>query len=402
MGGRPANVQMLLRATKQTGYHSHPVLIPIPLEKHHMTHDMQGIGREFGLAGDLIENNPYGNGHINDTYLTRWKSRGEVTPWIVQRINHKIFKDPPSVMENISRISNHIRKKMETAGVQDIDRRVLTCMPASDGKYYFLDKDGNYWRIYAFIGKATSHDICTGPQLAYEAAYAFGSFQALLADFPAASLHETIPWFHHTPRRFAALEKAFNLDSANRAATSKPAIEFALARKSMTGVVSDLLEKGVIRPNVTHNDTKLNNVMIDDETGRGVCVIDLDTVMSGSILYDVGDMVRTSTITAMEDERDLSKVDMDIDRFEAVIRGYTEAAGDLPSRSEKDLLAFCGRLITFTIGLRFLTDHLAGDVYFKTHRPNHNLERAMVQFTMVRKMEERSGEMERIVRKYCG
>ncbi|MEI6217756.1 MAG: aminoglycoside phosphotransferase family protein [bacterium] len=366
-----------------------------------MKPDMQAIGREFGLTGDLIESIPYGNGHINDTYLTRWNKGGAVTPWILQRINHKIFKDPQKVMENISRISNHIRKKMEAAGVPDVERRVLTCMPAAGGKYYFLDEGGNYWRTYRFIDKATSHDICTGPRLAYEAAYAFGNFQALLADFPASSLHETIPWFHHTPRRFAALEKAIELDSANRSATSSPEITFALARKSMTGVVSDLLENGAIRPNVTHNDTKLNNVMIDDETGRGICVIDLDTVMSGSILYDVGDMVRTSTITTQEDERDLSKVDMDIDRFDALIRGYSEAAGDLPSQAEKKLLAFCGRLITFTIGLRFLTDHLSGDVYFKTHRPNHNLERARVQFTMVRKMEERSAEMEQIVRKYC-
>ncbi|MEI6807663.1 MAG: aminoglycoside phosphotransferase family protein [bacterium] len=367
-----------------------------------MNPDLHAIGREFGMEGELIEGAPYGNGHINDTYLTRWNRNGRQKSWILQRINHKIFKDPPKVMENIAGVCAHIRKKLEATGIPDIDRRVLTCTPVTGGGYFFRDRDENYWRGYNFIDGATSHDVCSGPQLAYEVARTFGSFQMMLADYPAASLHETIPWFHHTPRRFTTLEKSIELDSANRCSAAKLEINFALARKSTAGAVSDLLEQGKIKPHVTHNDTKLNNVMIDNETGRGVCVIDLDTVMQGSILYDVGDLVRTSTITTAEDEQDLSKVNMDISRFEAIIRGYSETAGALPSPAEKDLLAFCGRLITFTIGIRFLADYLSGDVYFKTHRPNHNLERARVQFTMVRKMEESSTAMERIVRQYCG
>lgn len=367
-----------------------------------MIPDLTAIGRQFGLKGDLSEGRPYGNGHINDTYLTRWKVSGTVKSLILQRINHKIFLDPPKVMENIAGITAHIRRKLEAAGAKDIDRRVLSCRQASDGRCFLNDGDGNYWRAYNFIEGATSHNICTGPELAYETARAFGEFQMLLSDYPAQSLHETIPWFHHTPRRFQALEKAITLDTANRCSAAEKEIAFALARKDTTGAVTGPLEQGRISPRVTHNDTKLNNVMIDDSTGRGICVIDLDTVMPGSILYDVGDMVRTATITSAEDEQDLSKVDIDIRRFEAIIRGYAESAADLPSPAEKDLLAFCGRLITFTIGIRFLTDYLSGDVYFKTHRPNHNLERARVQFTMVGKMENRSGEMELIVRNYCG
>lgn len=367
-----------------------------------MAPNLETLGREFGLEGELIEGLQYGNGHINDTYLTRWQRDGLVKNWILQRINHKIFTNPPKVMENITGVTAHIRRKLEAAGTADIDRRVLTCATASGGKHFFHDDNGNYWRVYNFIDGARSHDVCTGPQLAYEAARAFGNFQMLLADYPAETLHETIPWFHHTPRRFKALETAIEADSANRCVTAKPEIDFALARKSITGTVSDLLEQGQIRPHVTHNDTKLNNVMIDNGTGVGICIIDLDTVMPGSILYDVGDLVRSSTVTAVEDERDLAKVDMDISRFEAVIRGYAETAGSLPSPVEKDLLAFCGRLITFTIGIRFLSDYLAGDVYFKTKRPGQNLERARVQFALVLGMEKRSTEMERIVRDNFG
>ncbi|MEI6971710.1 MAG: aminoglycoside phosphotransferase family protein [bacterium] len=367
-----------------------------------MTPDLQAIGKQFRLEGALVGGRPYGSGHVNDTYLTRWNGNGTDKIWIIQRINHTIFKDPAKVMDNIAGISAHIHRKLESAGVPDLGRRVLSYRQAQDGRTFFRDRDGNYWRTCNFIDGASSHDICAGPGQAYEAARALGEFQMLLSDYPSTTLHETIPFFHHTPHRLAALEKAIAMDSHNRRATAGTEIEFALARKAHAGTVCNMLEAGTLPTRVTHNDTKLNNVMIDDKTGHGICVIDLDTVMPGSILYDVGDMVRTATITSAEDEQDTSRVDIDMGRFEAIIHGYLDGAAGLPTLTEKRLLAFCGRLITYTVGVRFLTDHLSGDVYFKTHRPNHNIERARAQFRMVQKMEERSAEMERIVLSYCG
>jgi len=365
------------------------------------TLDFQKLCRHFNLKGNFISGAPYGNGHINDTYLLQMNNGGRIESWILQRINHNVFKNPAKVMDNIARVTQHIRKKLEDSNEPDVNRKVLTCMPASDGKYYYQDEAGSYWRAYIFIREAVSHDICSGPELAQEAARSFGRFQKLLSDFPAASLHETIPWFHHTPRRLATLEEAIKTDSAGRCTLAKPEIDFVMARRKLTVAITDPLENGIIKPRVTHNDTKMNNVMIDSKTGKGICVIDLDTVMPGSVLYDVGDLIRSSAITTAEDQQDLSKVDMDISRFEAVIRGYSETAGEFLAPVERDLLAMCGRVITFTIGIRFLTDYLSGDVYFKTNRPNHNLDRTRVQLKMVSKMEENYGAMQKIVTQHC-
>jgi len=228
---------------------------------------------------------------------------------------------------------------------------------------------------------------------AFQAARAFGQFQKWLADLPAPRLHDTIPDFHHTPKRFAALEKAIAADAANRAKLAQPEIEFALRHREMCGV---LLAAG-LPERVTHNDTKFNNVMLDDATGQGICVIDLDTVMPGLALYDFGDMVRTTTSPAKEDERDLSKVTMQFPMFEALARGYLSTAADCLTSAEKKFLPFSGKLITFEIGIRFLTDFLAGDVYFKVHREGHNLDRCRTQFKLVESIEQQEPEMNRLV-----
>jgi aminoglycoside phosphotransferase (APT) family kinase protein len=279
----------------------------------------------------------------------------------------------------------------------DPDRRTLTLVPTHDGALYYRDGDGNFWRGYLFIEGAQSYDMVSSPAQAYEAGKAFGQFQRLLADLPSPRLIETIPDFHHTAKRFAALEKAIEADVANRARLAKPEIEFALHQKPMVDVLLDLQQRGDLVEQITHNDTKLNNVLLDNDTGQAICVIDLDTVMPGLTLYDFGDMVRTATCQAAEDERDISKVKMETPIFKALVQGYLEAAGDFLSQTEKDYLVFSGKLITFEMGIRFLADYLSGDTYYKIHRDGHNLDRCRTQFELIRSIEAQEDEMNRIV-----
>jgi hypothetical protein len=356
-----------------------------------LKHDVRAVARQFPLRGEFVTAAPYGSGHINDTYCAVFDQGGTRVRHIIQRINHLIFKNPPALMENIQRVTAHLAQK--SAGQSDSGRRVLTLIPAHDGKAYYRDAQGDYWRAYIFIEKARTFDAVESPAQALEAAKAFGQFQKLLADLPAPRLHDTIPDFHHTPKRFAALEKAIAADVANRAQGAKPEIEFALHHQAATGI---LLEAN-LPERVTHNDTKFNNVMLDDATGEGICVIDLDTVMPGLALYDFGDMVRTTTSPTQEDERDLSKVRMQFPMFEALARGYLAAAGDFLTPTEKKLLPFSGALITLEIGLRFLTDYLAGDTYFKVHREGHNLDRCRTQFKLVESIEQQQAAMDKLV-----
>ena len=358
----------------------------------HLKHDLRAIARNFQIAGDFLEAAAYGSGHINDTYCVTFDQGGQRVRYIFQRINHLVFKTPVALMENVQRVTAHLASKI--AGQPEATRRVLTLLPARDGRAWHADADGNHWRVYIFIEKARTFDAVESPAQAFQAAKAFGQFQKLLADLPAPRLHDTIPDFHHTPRRFAALEKAIATDAASRARLARPEIQFALRHQPICGV---LLEAG-LPERVTHNDTKFNNVMLDDATGAGICVIDLDTVMPGLALYDFGDMVRTTTSPAKEDERDLSKVAMQFPMFEALARGYLSSAAEYLTTAEKKFLPFAGKLITFEIGLRFLTDFLAGDVYFKVHREGHNLDRCRAQFRLVESIEAQERAMEGMVR----
>lgn len=348
--------------------------------------------REFEACGEGVSATPYGSGHINDTYRVFSQQRSVQGSFILQRINHNIFKNPVALMENIERVTVHMAGKIN--GRPDRDRRVLRLIPTRDGRGWHHDLEGNYWRAYRFIGGARSYDAVENTGQAFEAGKAFGKFQKMLADLPLPRLHEPIPDFHHTPKRFAVLEVAVEKDAANRAASAKPEIDFALAHRSL---VSRLIDAN-LPERVTHNDTKLNNVLIDDETGEGICVIDLDTVMPGLAAYDFGDMVRTTTSPAKEDEQDLSRVRMDFPMFEALVRGYLDAAGSFLTMAEKEVLTLSGKLITLEIGIRFLTDHLSGDTYFKVHRPGHNLDRARTQFKLVESIEAQEEAMESLVR----
>lgn len=358
-----------------------------------LKHDIQAIVGRFRIAGEYLIAAPHGNGHINDTYAVVFDHDGKGVRFVVQRINHNIFKNPVGLMENVGRVTSHLGKK--SAGQRDDLRRVLRLIPTLDGGSFYRDDQGNYWRVYNFIEKARTYDAVETSAQAFEAAKTFGHFQKLLADLPAPRLHDTIPDFHHTPKRFAVLEKAIEADSANRAKFAAPEIEFALTRKAICSILLD----ANLPERVTHNDTKFNNVMLDDATGEGICVIDLDTVMPGLALYDFGDMVRTTTSPAREDERDLSKVTMQFQMFEALVRGYLASASEFLTPREKQLLALSAKLITFEIGIRFLTDFLAGDTYFKVHRDAHNLDRCRTQFKLVESIEQQEEQMIKLVEK---
>lgn len=294
-------------------------------------------------------------------------------------------------MENIQRVTAHLAAQV--ADDPDRGRRVLRLIPSRDGSAWHVDADGNYWRAYYFIPKARTYDAVENTEQAFQAARAFGRFQEMLAGLPAPRLHDTIPNFHNTPKRFKALQDAISADVAGRAVLAKREIEFALAHEPIVHV----LMNAHLPERVTHNDTKFNNVMLDDATGEGICVIDLDTVMPGLAPYDFGDMVRTTTSPAKEDEKDLSKVTMQFAMFEALMRGYLSSAGGFLTTEEKKLLAFSGKLITFEIGIRFLTDYLSGDTYFKVHREGHNLDRCRTQFKLVESIEQQEEQMSRLV-----
>lgn len=368
-----------------------------------MRHDkktLKAVAEQFNIPGAFVDAAPYGSGHINDTYKTQWQADGRTDLYILQRINHQIFKAPRQLMDNILRVTGHLQQKRSGQAGSESARDTLAVVATREGQPLYEDAPGNFWRMYVFIMDAQTYDVCTDAGQAYQAANAFGRFQSALADLPGGRLHETIPYFHHTPRRFEALETAIQKDVCNRAASVRGDIEFCRVHRSLCDVIVRPLENQTIPERITHNDAKINNVMMDNRTGRGICVIDLDTVMSGCALYDFGDLVRTVTRRADEDERDLEKVFMDLGVFECLVRGYLDSARSFLTRAEIALMVAAGKLITFTIGIRFLTDYLMGDVYFKVHRPGHNLDRARVQFKMVASMEQQEPAMQAVVRKY--
>lgn len=361
----------------------------------HEQHDIQSIGRHFRIHGDFLEAAPYGSGHINDTYAAVYSQAGTRVRYIVQRVNTHVFKEPEKLMDNIRRVTEHLggAYARDPRGSQ----RTLTLLLTRDGASCHRDDAGNVWRVYLFIEGACTCDVVESTAQAFQVACAFGLFQKQLVDLPGPRLHETICDFHYTPARFAALEKAIAADSHNRARLAKAEIEWVLRHRELAGVLAGLLERGMIPERITHNDTKLNNVMLDAATGEGLCVIDLDTVMPGLALYDFGDMVRTSTSPAEEDERDLSKVTMQMPMFEALVRGYLSTAGEFLTPVERDHLVLSGKLITFEIGIRFLADFLAGDTYFKVHRAGHNLDRCRTQFALVESIETQEDQLQRLV-----
>ena len=353
------------------------------------------ISREFQIHGEILHAEPCKVGHINETYTATYNQGGTQVRYIHQRINHEVFKDPAGVMDNLLRVTTHLRRKLASDGTPDITRRSLTVVPTLGGKSFHKTKDGQYWRTFVFIERVRTFEAVETPAQAFEAGKAFGRFQSLLVDLPGRRLVETIPHFHDTRARFRALESAIAADRANRAGSAKPEIAWALKHEAVCDVILKGLASRRLPERITHNDTKFNNVMLDVDTGEAMCVVDLDTVMPGSPLYDFGDMVRTTTSPTLEDEPDLGKVRMRMPMFKALARGYLGAAGGFLAKSERALIAFSGKLMTFTIGLRFLTDYLEGDAYFRVHRPQHNLDRCRTQFRLVESIERQEEAMQK-------
>ena len=353
----------------------------------------------FKLPGELKECIRYGSGHINDTYRLTYETPQGTKRYILQRMSKSIFKKPVELMENVSGVTAWLRKKIiENGG--DPERETLTLVKSNDGLPYFVDSTGEYWRVYLFIEGATCYDAVKDDNDFYQSAVAFGHFQRLLADYPAETLHETIKDFHNTPDRLEKFKKAVAEDICGRAASVQKEIDFILEREELTHALYDLQLDGRLPLRVTHNDTKLNNIMIDDETGKAISVIDLDTVMPGLTANDFGDSIRFGASTALEDEQDLSKVSCDLHLFDVYARGFIEGCGGALTDLEIDMLPMGAILMTFENGIRFLTDHLEGDHYFHIHREGHNLDRCRTQLTLVKDMQEKLPQMNAIIQKY--
>lgn len=358
------------------------------------------ITRQFQFKGIFIGGNIYGSGHINDTYAVVFRlDNGKNIRYILQRINNHIFRSPEQLMENISCVTSHLRKKIIEQGGES-ERETLNIVPTGENKLFYIDETGSYWRAYQFIENALSYDKAESKQDFYESGVAFGNFQRLLADFPAHTLHETIKDFHNTKKRFQRFEEVVRADVCNRAKDTVAEIQFIMDREADANVLVDMSERGELPLRVTHNDTKLNNVMLDNTTRKGICVVDLDTVMPGLAVNDFGDSIRFGANTAPEDEQDLTKVSCDLELFEPYVQGFLTGCGGSLTGNELDMLVMGAKVMTYECGMRFLTDYLEGDVYFRIHRENHNLNRARTQLALVKDMEQKWDQMIRIVNKY--
>ena len=356
--------------------------------------ELKYIIEQFQTEGTIIDFSPYGTGHINDTYkvVTGEKSSSN---YLLQRINHNVFKDVPGLMENIQRVTTHIRKKLSEIPGSNPDRETLSLIETVDGKTFYLDDTGNYYRMYLFIEDHNTYDIVKTAHQAYEAGRMFGKFQNFLSDLPGKPLNETIRDFHNIEFRLNELFSALAADKEKRSANVSNEIKFVENRMDEMKILLDLSRKGEIPTRVTHNDTKFNNVLLD-KNDNGLCVIDLDTVMPGIIHYDFGDSIRTATNTGAEDEVNLEKVKMDIDLFEGYTRGYLKEMVSLTNR-ELEYLPLAAKLLPYIIGIRFLTDYLKGDHYFKIKHREHNLQRAKTQFKLLNSMEKQYEKMIDIV-----
>lgn len=362
-----------------------------------MDYDLKEIFGYFAADGTFFNGEPYGSGHIHDTFRIQ-TSEVDKDDYILQRLNNKIFKNIPELQHNIERVTVHLRNKIGAIPGSDIKRECLRLIPSQEGKTWIVDNEGNFWRMYIFISNHHSYNVVDSPDKAFEGGKAIGRFQAMLSDMPGGPLFETIPWFHNIEKRLETFTGKIKENPVGRVETVVNEIDQILSRAEEMKIILRLGKEGKIPLRITHNDTKFNNILLD-ENDKALCVIDLDTVMPGYVHYDFGDAIRTAANTASEDEDELSKVKMDIDLFKAYSEGYLSETLETLNDVEKEFLAFAPRLITYTIAVRFLTDYIDGDNYFKIHHKLHNLTRARAQLRLVMSMEEQYGEMKRIIRK---
>lgn len=358
---------------------------------------LRDVSTRFHIYGEILHAEACKIGHINETYTATYGQGGNQVRYIHQKINGNVFKKPIQVMENVDRVTQHIRRKLVDNGVKNVTRKVLVIVPARDGKCYYKDPEGHFWRTFVFIENIRTYESVSSVKQALEAGKAFGKFVSLLSDMKGPRLHETIPDFHNVRKRFHNFVKSLEEDRFNRSKNAIKEIKFYLDHEPIVKKLEKALQSGDLPERITHNDTKFNNVLLDTETDEEQCVVDLDTVMPGNILYDFGDMVRTTTSPTMEDELDLTKVKMRLPLFKALARGYLGATNDILTKKEKKLIAFSGKMMAFTIGLRFLTDYLSGDTYFRVHRPQHNLDRTRTQAKLTQSIERQEENMQKYV-----
>lgn len=351
---------------------------------------------QFQTEGNLVSAEPFGNGHINDT-LKVTDDKGEIK-YVLQRINHNIFTNVEMLQNNIHIVTSQIRKKLEERGETDIDRKVLNFLPTKDGKRYYFDGD-SYWRVCLFIPNSKSYEEVT-PELSYEAGKAFGDFQSMLADLPEGVLGETIPNFHNMEFRLEQFHDAVKANPAGRLEEVKDLVEEIEKRANAMCIQEDLCRAGKLKKRTNHCDTKVNNIMFDADTQKVLCVIDLDTVMPGFVLSDIGDFIRTGANTGAEDDENLEKVNVNMDIFKAYTRGYMETAKSFLSPTEIQMLPYGGRLLTYMQTVRFLTDYINGDTYYKIHSPKHNLQRTKAQFKLLQSLEEHAAEMDEFMKEW--
>lgn len=361
--------------------------------------DIKKIAEGFGIKADTLTYTECKRGHINSTFFINTNAENTEPEYVFQKINTSIFKNPDQLMSNIFNVTSHIRNKLIAEG-KDANRCVLNFIKTVDGKRCYVDDDGSHWRAYHFVGKALSLDLADTTDLFAQSGFAFGHFQNQLADFDASKLYETIPNFHNTVSRLNDLKEAIAKNLASRKDIAQKEIDFVLTREDKCSYIVDGIKEGKYPLRVTHNDTKLNNVLLDKATGDGLCVVDLDTVMPGSMLYDFGDSIRFGASSAAEDETDLSKVFVRLDMFEAYTEGFIKGLDGAVTNEEIAAFPLSAYIITLETGIRFLTDYLNGDTYFRIHRPDHNLDRARNQFKLVADMETKMDEMNKIVAKY--
>lgn len=357
---------------------------------------MNTIIDNFECKGKIVSIEKYGSGHINATYHVKTTE----DEYILQKVNTSVFKNMDQLVENVAGVTAYLADAITKLGGNP-RRETLQVIHTKDGQNYYKGEDDFSYRMYYFITDASCYDTVEKPEDFYESAVAFGRFQYLLADYPAETLYETIPDFHHTAKRFEKFCRALKEDAFGRAASAQEEIAFVMNHAQDMPVLTDMLERGELPIRVTHNDTKLNNIMIDNNTGKGICILDLDTVMPGLSVNDFGDSIRFGANTAAEDETDLSKVSLDLKLYDVYVKGFLEGCKGILTENELKMLPMGAKMMTLECGMRFLTDYLEGDTYFKIHRENQNLDRARCQFALVADMERKWEEMAEIVRKYA-
>ena len=358
---------------------------------------VEEIAGKFATEGSIDKVKVHGGGHINDSYRLVNGTAGQAD-YLLQRVNHYVFKDVPLLMQNMVMVTDHVKAKISEISPEEVERRSLTIIPTTGGKSYFKDPEGNFWRVLRFIEDHLVFDSTTDPDIAYEGARTFGAFSKMLNDLPAEKVGTVIPDFHNMKWRLTQLETSIREDKVDRLKVVKKEIEYVQSRSKMMLTIHELGEKGAIPLRVTHNDTKISNVLFDSNS-KGLCVIDLDTIQPGYVTSDFGDGIRTLTNTGEEDDADLSRVSMDVELFEAFASGFLDSTRDILSDTEKDSLVYAGLLFPYMQAVRFLIDYLDGDIYYKVKDPEHNLVRTLAQLKLTQDGEEKMDKLRAIIKK---